>query len=408
VNSSYDFLLHVIGDARQLLQTGKRTVLSVEHINAALESRMQEPLYGFSNSPAPRLISAGQSGGLELYWLGDRQIPLANFTRFIAGVYPRTVAIDAEWISVLGKSPMDHEEDEPELDAAFEPDFTLGVAQPEPDSDIAIASSQQVLSYEHQVLYRTIRGKLFGGDSDDLEDILRVLSRESCLQTLLPYFVRLGKLLLRDYPRSFRELYVSIAIVRALFANQSLRFLDIYLQDFISICLTLLLSPSVLPRNLFELLLLQEHASELLQRLCDRAFARPYPSLQPTLTSQLMSIFIETNRNLVEKLGSLIGLAHLGLETVSRYVLPILKGLLRDLDSPISDLDLDRQQLRSLMYRQAVATGGRALHADTYKMAAVGFLPLTSYSAATYIDLADAFGADMVPYIMDESSMLYL
>jgi hypothetical protein len=117
---------------------------------------------------------------------------------------------------------------------------------------------------------------------------------------------------------------------------------------------------------------------------------------------------IDPNKTVVEKVGSLVGLSQLGLETVARYVLPKLREFVAQIEGEMADFDLDSKQMRDLTYRQALNTAGFAVHADSVRMAATGLLPLSPYTGAGLGEMMDTFGEDLLPYVVDDSSILYL
>jgi hypothetical protein len=238
--------------------------------------------------------------------------------------------------------------------------------------------------------------------------MLRHLHSDDCLQALLPYCMRFAKTLIRDSPRMFGPLYVAVSVARALISNPTFRYLDAYLPDLLIISLTVLLSAPTLPKNAYEQVLLQDYAADTLPLLVDHAFRRMYANVQPQVTSQLVAILLTQRPQLTEKVGALIGLLHLGLETVANYVLPRLDAIVQEAIALAADADVERHTSGNQMYRQCLKCAGFALHADTFKMAALGFLPITAYSGAAYHQLAPVFGADLLPYVIDDAAMMCL
>jgi hypothetical protein len=405
-----NYLLSIIADSLTIMTACKRSILSFSDINSALELNHFRPLFGFSSAEPPRLQRAGVVSALELFFSEDKQIPVEHFNRFEPRPYPLTPHFDFEWLCVVGRCRSELQaREEPEFPEA--PDLAKirsGLPRQRRDLDLEVTSSKHIFSYELQVFFRTLRGKLVSDDLEAREMMLRHLQRDSCLQALLPYCMRFAKLLIRDNPRLLQPLYVAVHVPRAIITNVGFKYLDAYLLDMLMIALTMLMSSAALPKNVYEQHVVQEYAADLLALILNRAMKRMYVTVQPMVTSQLMSLVVTPAFQSTEKLGAVLALRYLGLETVVNYLLPALGALVDEAVGQVVEAEIDRHNAGVELYWECVRTAGMALHADTFKTAALGFFAGMASSKATYGTMVQKMGADLLPYVIDDSALLYL
>jgi hypothetical protein len=372
-----------------------------------LESCREQPLFGFSGTDPPLLRSAGLVNALELLFYAEKQIPCDSIQRVDLTPYPVAANFDVDWLGVKRGDEALFDEDEDDETSHSIPIRTLAPTQIERESDMELASSKRVFSYELQILYRTMRGILIGEDPLQCEQMLGALRHKAYLQGLLPDCIRFAQQIIRDSPRSYSKLYVAASMARAMCGNSGLVFLDSYLPQIMTIGLSILLSSNLLPRSLYELSVLQEYAADLIRVLVERVYEHVYVLVQPRLTEQLVSTVV-MSENMVEKAGAITGLRYLGLETVSGYVLPACRGVLGRAEQLCSENEAERRDLGKRVYELELKSVGSCLHADTYKMTALGFFPFDGYSREMYREMLSIFGSDLMQYVVDDSSFLYL
>lgn len=403
-------IFKILSDSTQIMVTSKRTRLCVSDINAALELNGMEPVFGYSSGNAPVLKNAGNVNALDLLVYNDHQIQIDNNSRFEPSEYPLDTSYDFSWIAISGRSLRTVSVDEQQTTEQITEDLSAVTNQQKqkPDSDLEFASTKHVFSYELQLFYKKHRDFLIEGTPELREKMLKNLKTNCCIQTLLPYYLRFSFLLLHDYPHKFDMLYVAISTIRSLVANNSLRFFDVYMPHFITIALSSLLSPQIGPKLWNELFIIRSLAADLLRFLLIHSFEQGYSSVQPRITLQLLSVLLKSEYGISEKCGALQGLVSMDLETTSKFVLPYIGDLINELGAKSMEGDLNYTQHRKHFYSLCVSSFGSTLHADTYRMNALGIVPSQGYSKNLYREMMDIFGDEALDYVVDDSSFLYL
>jgi len=272
--------------------------------------------------------------------------------------------------------------------------------------DLELASSRHFCSHEVQVLYSTLKNGLLGDDPRLCEGTLAFLRSADYVQTLVPYFATQATMLVTD-SREDRRLYIALSLLRALVVNTNLRFLDVYMVPFITVALSALLSPGVLPKAPFGQGVLQNYAADLLAEIANTVDARAYATVQPWVAAQLVAITAGP-AGVTEKVGAVAGLTRLGLETAAVGVLPHIQRLLRDARAAVAKGDTKKHALGVGLNGRALKAAGFCVHADTFQMAAFGFLPVNVYAGRHYDAFIGQFGADLLPFVVDDGSLLYL
>ncbi|OHT10894.1 putative TBP-associated protein [Tritrichomonas foetus] len=409
-NSTQREILKVLADSHQLMVTSKRTRLRVSDINTALEANGMEPVFGYSSGEAPGLLNAGNVNALDLYVYNDHQIPIDMFNRFEPAPYPYDTSFDFEWITIAGKPLAPELADEQQEAEQISEELKVATNQPKQkiDQDLEFASSKHVFSYELQLFYKKLRERLLSDNSEEREKMFKNLHFATYIQTLLPYFLRFSLLLLRDYPNRYDMLYVSVSTIRALVSNRSLRFLNVYMPHFITVALSCLLSPQIGPKLWNELFILRTYSVDLLRCLLRHTFEQGYSTVQPRITAQFLGVLLRGTFGLTEKCGALQGLLAMSLETASKFVLPNIIPVIDELGSKNNEGDLNESQLRMHFYSLCASAFGRALHADTFRLKALGMVPIHGYSKDLYRDMMDTFGSDATHYVVDDSAFMYL
>ena len=404
-------VLEIIGDALQLMAVTKRATLSVLDVNTAIERKWRQPLLGFS-SFAPKVLKAGTVNAQDLLFYEDKQIPADAFARAEMKPLPIETDFEVEWLAVAGTPLYQPEEDRNENEAMEQTVVSQVMATKQKfQSELEIASSKHVCSHELAVFYQNVKKDLEGDDRRMREVMLDLLRRSDAIQTIVPYFVTNSLKMLKD-TRVCKKL-VAVRAVKALCSNANIKFLDVYMAEMLTVGLTVLLNPGLLPMNLGEQLILQNAAADLVAELMDRSFRRSYAMVQPRITSELTSVLLYNDRKekggglgIVEKRGALIGLIRLGLPTVASSVIPHLDTLLKETEQVVAEEDLEKYTVGTSLYYQELKAAGLCVHLDTYKMSASGSFPI-SIASSRYSKMREQFGADLLPYVVDESSLMY-
>jgi transcription initiation factor TFIID subunit 6 len=405
-------LLKIISDSLQILSATHGARLRPTHINAALEANFLDPLFGYPEGRSYNLVRAGTVDALDLLVVDDRQVPIDANARLDL-VYPIDISYDFEWSFVVGRSARAEEDDLYDQAYVEKVDVKSGMTrmiQRERMEDIVGSSSKHVFSYELQLYHHMSRKHLLSGDPRKREKMLLDLRQETCLETLLPYYLQFCFSLIRNYPNQFDKLYVSVSVARALAQNDDLS-VDIYLDKMISLAETFLLSPKVGSKALHERFLLQDYAADLLKLLLDKSVAH-YPNVEPTVASELLSVLRDPQKTLGQKYGALVGLTASGLTATSSFLLQVLPMLVTEVAADkIEGAPRSIARARegcTRLYGVAVRAAGLCVHSDSYMMTATGRLEYSPKAMPNYRAVAEVFGADLLPFWIDDTSVLSL
>jgi hypothetical protein len=401
-------ILKILSNAMQIGLTSHSSRLGASHINAALESNFLEPLYGYPEGKSLNLLRVGTVDAVDLFIYEDRQLPVEANARLDL-IYPIDLTYDFEWLFVVGRAPSRSEEED-QMEQLFvekvEPKVAA-VQRQRMDSEIVGSSSKHIFSYELQLYNHTSRKHLESGDLRKREAMLADLKREHCLETLFPYYNQFCFSIIRNYPNQCEKLYVAVAVSRALAQNEGLS-VDIYLDKLISLAETMLLSAKVGAKTLPEGFLLRDYAADLLRVLMDKSVAN-YPNVEPVVVSELISVIRDPTTTVPQKYGALVGVIATGLSPVSGFLLKILPPLVADLggEAEVQVRALARnREMETRLYDAAVLAAGVCLHSDTYLMTATGRFSYSPRAMANYREVADAFGADLLPYFVGDAALL--
>lgn len=407
-NDAISEILEVVGDSLQLMATTRCSRLRPMHINNSLESKDKEPLYGYSKSP--ELVKAACVDALDLLIYRDRQLPLEGSLR-LDPVYPLEHTFECEWVSVAGVPLVDTEEEE-----AYEPriekmDARKGLYNSQiqrMDGEIILSSSKHVSSGEMQLYYQTTRKYLQGNDIAKRHQILTELKRRPCLGLLLPYYLQFCLTLVIREKNDFDKLHVALATARALAQNEDLN-IEMYLQRFMKLTMSMLLSSGIAPPILSDQFMLRAYAADLLRLLVDKSLVN-YPNVEPTVTNQMLSALTERSAPLAEKYGAVVGLTALGLETISQFLQQAVPVVVGDVLTTARAVTTGGEgfEMASRVYEAIVEAVGLCVHNDTYLMTAMGRICYSARSRPNYRKVMDTLGADLLPYYIDESALMGL
>jgi transcription initiation factor TFIID subunit 6 len=402
------FLINTLGTAVLYRQTTRCNTLSFTHINDALQSSDLEPLFGYSGSHNLTLICAGCVDALDLLVYEDRQIHLDSVSRLDL-IYPLRIAVDCEWLSVVGIPVFEPIEEEDVNEQVFTEKSEIKggpiqmVQRSRHEAEMVVPSSKHIFSYELQLYHHTSRTHLLSGDIKKREGMLYQLRREQCLETLFPYYLQFCFKLVRDTPTLFEKHYVAVAVCRALTQNEDLNW-EIYLDKLISLAMTVLLSAKIGAKMPSEQFLIRDSAAELLRVIMDKAISH-YPYIEPTVAGQLVHVLVDDQTAISQKYGALMGLIAFGLNALSEFALQALPLVI----DQIAGIEVNRTRMADMrvrVYDAGVKAAGLCIHSDTYMMTATGRLSYSPKSASNYRAVMDTFGADLLPFYMDDSAML--
>ena len=408
IGSAKSTIFHVLGNAQQICHVCKRQRLTVNDINDSLESLDMEPLLGYNSTFPPDLIEATDSSPHKLLAYNDSYIPPEGKIEMLP--IPLATHSDIQWITVNGNVHENTESadilsDKPDPN---QPKLTGPQRQTIQDSDAFIFSNKHQFSFTHQKYFRESRAAILSPNLKQRETMFYALSTSDCIQMLVPYYIRFSLVQFRDHPNDFNTLSAALGTARSLIQNSTLHYIECYLQNFITIALSFLLSETMLKKNPLEFVRMIDMTSEFLLVICDKMQAK-YPKVQPHLTDQLLSVLLNKDTSVNQKFGSFVALSSFGPQAVSSYILPVVNDIVNDLlEGPMRSGDRDTRLIAQTMYDRIISSVGICLHSDTSKSSTLGFPVLSPKTYKDHEKILNLFGSLLLPYYIDDSVDLFI
>lgn len=394
-------ILKILCDAVQIATTTHSKRLCTPHINLALESNGCQPLFGYLGK-APEAVNVGRREDLLAY--KDRQLGAYAAST----VYPVEPYFECEWTAVAGKTVREEEDQDDEVQNEQVDNSIIHVLQRQRiDGDTIMSSSKHVISGETQLFYQTVLKRLQA--HANIEEIFSKLRTESCLGQLFPYFLKFAIQNMKKADGKYDNLYVTASIVMALAQNDDLlKSLETYSDQVISIALTLLVSPQIVARGLSQQFLIRDYGAILLGVVVNKMVQ--YTNVQSKITNQMVSVLLH-KRTLSQKYGSIAVLKTFGLLTISGYGLSRFPQIVKEAETAKHQqpTSAKAQETSMRVYDECLECAGLCLHSDTYHLTATGI----EFNAPTlkheyYRETMDTFGSDLLPYVIDDSSLLFI
>ena len=407
IGSAKTSLYSILGNAQQICHICKRQTLTVGDINSALEGMDLQPLLGYNSDSEPDLIEAVENGPHKLLAYDDSYSQLESKRELYP--IPLETHSDIQWICVNGNVHENTESNDTVIDKPDPSQIKSSGPQRQTtqDSDAFIVSNKHQFSFTHQKFFRESRVALLSTVMSQRETMFYVLSTQDCIQTLVPYYIRFSLVQFRDHPNDWNTLFSSLCTARSLIQNSSLKYIDCYLQSFITIALSFLLSPNMLKKNALEFIRMVDMAAEFLLVICEK-LKEQYPTVQPHITSQLLSVLLK-DTTVNEKYGAFAALSAFGSQAIAAFILPNVGEIVNDLlKNAMRSGDRDTRLIAQTMYDRIVSSVGICLHDDTAKSTYSGVL---EYAPKTYKErqnIIDVFGVQLLPYYIDDGVELFI
>ncbi|XP_073260627.1 transcription initiation factor TFIID subunit 6 isoform X3 [Populus alba] len=291
----------IMQEAIKCMRHSKRTRLTTDDVDGALNLTNVEPIYGFASGGAVQFKRA--IGHRDLFYVDDKDIDFKDVIEAPLPKAPLDTAVVCHWLAIEGVQPAIPE------NAPLEEHVCSVVIAPPSDGKISEQNDEfpvdiklpvkHVLSRELQLYFDKITDlTVRRSDSTLFKEALVSLSTDSGLHPLIPYFTYF----IADELHQLMPSVVTCLVARKL-GN---RFAD----------------------NHWEL---RDFTANLVASICKR-FGHVYNSLQTRLTKTLLNALLDPKRSLTQHYGAIQGLAALGPNVVRLLLLPNLKPYLQLLE----------------------------------------------------------------------------
>lgn len=316
-------LREIMQEAIKCMRHSKRTTLTADDVDGALNLRNVEPMYGFASGGPLRFKRA--MGHRDLFYLEDKDLEFKDVIDAPLPKAPLDTAVFCHWLVIEGVQPAIPEN--APVEVILPPsDVKSSEQKDELPVDIKLPV-KHILSRELQLYFDKITELVVNRSSTDLfKKALVSLATDSGLHPLVPYFtcyiadeVARG---LGDYSL----LFALMRVVWSLLQNPHIH-IEPYLHQMMPSVVTCLVAKRLGNRfsdNHWEL---RDFTAKVVALICKR-FGHVYNTLQTKLTKTLLNAFLDPKRSLTQHYGAIQGLAALGMNVVHLLILPNLEPYL--------------------------------------------------------------------------------
>ncbi|XP_024178328.1 transcription initiation factor TFIID subunit 6 isoform X3 [Rosa chinensis] len=327
-------IMQVILEAIKCMRHSRRTKLTADDVDGALNLRNVEPLYGFVSGGPLRFKKA--VGHRDLFYIDDKDVDFKDVIEAPLPKAPLDTGLVCHWLAIEGVQPAIPENAPVEAPSD-------GKKYEQKDDGLPVELKlpvKHVLSRELQLYFDKIT-ELVVSRSDVilLKKALLSLATDSGLHPLVPYFtcfiadeVSRG---LSDFPL----LFALMRVVHSLLQNAHIH-IEPYLHQLMPSVVTCLVAKRLGNRFADNHWELRDFTANLVASICKR-FGHVYNTLQSRLTKTLVNAFLDPKRTLTQHYGAIQGLAALGPSVVRLLILPNLESYLRLLEP---ELLLEKQK----------------------------------------------------------------
>ncbi|CAK9316169.1 unnamed protein product [Citrullus colocynthis] len=316
-------LREIMQEAIKCMRHSKRTTLTADDVDGALNLRNVEPMYGFASGGPLRFKRA--MGHRDLFYLEDKDLEFKDVIDAPLPKAPLDTAVFCHWLAIEGVQPAIPEN--APVEVILPPSDVKSSEQKDKlPVDIKLPV-KHILSRELQLYFDKITELVVNRSSTDLfKKALVSLATDSGLHPLVPYFtcyiadeVARG---LGDYSL----LFALMRVVWSLLQNPHIH-IEPYLHQMMPSVVTCLVAKRLGNRfsdNHWEL---RDFTAKVVALICKR-FGHVYNTLQTKLTKTLLNAFLDPKRSLTQHYGAIQGLAALGMNVVHLLILPNLEPYL--------------------------------------------------------------------------------
>ncbi|XP_027352005.1 transcription initiation factor TFIID subunit 6 [Abrus precatorius] len=338
-NLSHDVALAVAPDVeyrmRQIMQEAikcmrhsRRTTLTADDVDAALNLKNVEPIYGFASGGPLRFRKA--VGHRDLFYIDDKDVDLKDVIEASLPKAPLDTAVTCHWLAIEGVQPAIPENAPVEVISA--PSNVKKHEQKDDNLPVDIKLPvKHVLSRELQLYFDKVTElTLSESDSVLFKEALVSLATDSGLHPLVPYFTCFIADEVSRGLNNFALLFALMRVVNSLLQNPHIH-IEPYLHQLMPSVVTCLVAKrlgSRLADNHWEL---RDFTANLVASICKR-FGHVYSNLQSRLTKTLLNAFLDPKKALTQHYGAIQGLAALGPNMVRLLLLPNLETYMRLLE----------------------------------------------------------------------------
>lgn len=337
----------IMQEAIKCMYHAKRTALTSDDVDTALQLRKMEPVYVAS---ANSLLFKRAPTSKGLFYVDDKDVDFRQVIEAPLPKAPLDTALVTHWLAIEGVQPAIP--DNPPLQVLLTP-FDNNNNNKKPDSKedgVSVSVSldiktpvKHVLSIELQLYFEKITDLTVSrSNSVIFNKALLSLATDAGLHPLLPYFIYFVAEEVTRNLNNFQLLFALMRLVRSLLHNPFMH-IEPYLHQLMPSVMTCLVAKSLgnkLTDNHWEL---RNFTANLVALIC-RRFGYGYHNLQLRVTRTLLHAFMDPAKAYPQHYGAIKGITALGSSVVRLLLLPNLDPYLQFIEA---DMQLEKQKNES-------------------------------------------------------------
>ncbi|XP_071725690.1 transcription initiation factor TFIID subunit 6-like [Rutidosis leptorrhynchoides] len=333
-------LREIMQEAIKCMHHSKRTAMTSDDVDTALQIRRMEPLYvGSGNSL--RFKRAARSK--DMFYVESKDVELREVIESPLPKAPLDTAVVSHWLAIEGVQPATPEN--APLEVLLAP-----VDNKKPDSkEDAISGGENktpvkhVLSIELQLYFEKVTDVTVSRSNSIIFDkALLSLATDAGLHPLVPYFVYF---VAEEVTRKLNNLHLLFALmrlVRSLLENPHLH-IEPYLHQLMPSVMTCLVSKNLGNKFTDNHWDLRNFTANLVGLICGR-FGYGYHNLHLRVSRTLLHAFMDPTKTFSQHYGAIKGITALGPSVVRQLILPNLDSYLQFIEP---EMQLDKQKNES-------------------------------------------------------------
>ncbi|KAM7492744.1 hypothetical protein LguiA_035665 [Lonicera macranthoides] len=331
----------IMQESIKCMRHSKRTTLTADDVDSALNLRNVEPIYGFASGDPLRFKRA--AGHKDLFYINDKDVEFKDVIETPLSKTPLDTAVVAHWLAIEGVQPAIPEN--APVDALAMPSDNTKYEYKEDGISVDIKFPlKHVLSRELQLYFEKITELTVSHFGSPLfKEALVSLATDSGLHPLVPYFTYFVADEVTRNLNNFSLLFALMRLVWSLLHNPHIH-LEPYIHQMMPSIMTCLVAKRLGNKFSDNHWKLRNLAANLVASICKR-FGHVYHNLQPRVTRTLLHAFLDTTKALPQHYGAIQGLAALGPRVVRLLVLPNLEPYLQ-LIEPVLKLEKQKNEMK--------------------------------------------------------------
>lgn len=308
----------IMQEAIKCMRHAKRTAMTSDDVDTALDLRKMEPIYVASGNSLRFKRAARHK---DLFYLDEKDVEFREVIEAPLPKAPLDTAVVNHWLAIEGVQPAIPEN--PPLEALLTPvdnknkEDGIGTGDNNNKSPV-----KHVLSIELQLYFEKITDlTVTRSNSVIFKKALLSLARDAGLHPLVPYFIYFVAEEVTRNLNNFQLLFALMRLVRSLVQNPHLH-MEPYLIQLMPSVMTCLVAKSLGGdnNNHWEL---RNFTANLVASIC-RRFGHGYHNLQLRVTRTLVDAFMDPAKALTQHYGAIKGITALGSSVVRLLLLPNL------------------------------------------------------------------------------------